>query len=92
MVRESIYQKFLEEVEDYIVPGYPPEVMHTIDQMNDEIMDVIERFQEAHGYSENTFEELLDNILVRDAIIGELKKCGYEFDEDNDLKDGGNTE
>ena len=88
MVRESIYQKFLEEIEDYIVPGYPPEGMHTMDQLNDEIMEVVERFQEAHGYSERTFEAMLDDIYVRDAIVHELKECGYTFDEDdNDLKE-----
>ena len=87
MVRESTYQKFLEEIEDYIVVGYPHEWMHTMDQLNDEIMEVIERFQEAHGYSERTFEAMLDDVSVRDTIVRELKECGYNFD-DGDQKEG----
>lgn len=78
-MRESIYQKFLAEIEDHIVFGYPKEIMSTDEHLNNEIMEVIERFQELHGYSEQTFEEMLDCVPVRDAIIVELKKCGYEF-------------
>ena len=81
-MKESVYQRFLEEVEDHIVPGYPKEIMHTDEHLNDEIAAVVERFQEAHGYSERTYEEMVDNILIRDAIIVELKKCGYEFEND----------
>ena len=80
-MRESVYLKFIDEIQDYIVPGYPKEIMHTDEHLNDEIAAVIERFQEAHGYSERTYEEMLDTIPVRDAILRELKECGYEFED-----------
>lgn len=84
MVRESVVEKWIENVEEYIPWGVPPSHFENPDGLNNELEGSIESFCEDRNYSQRTVNELLEVIDVRDAYYKTLSENGYRLPSDAD--------
>jgi len=85
MVRESVIDKWIENVDEYIVWGVPPNHYENPDSLNNEFGDAIEDFCRINKYSERTSNELLNVIDVRDAFYKALSENGYTLPCDAEI-------
>jgi len=79
MMRESVIEKWIETVDDYIIWGVPDDHYEDPEHLDNDFGDVVEEFCRVNKYSERTSNELLNVIDVRDAYYKTLSRNGYRL-------------
>lgn len=82
MVRESVIEKWIESVEEYIPWGVPPSHFESPERLDNELEGAIEWFCHDRNYSQRTINELLEVMDVRDAYYKTLSENDYRLPSD----------
>jgi len=64
---------------DFLVPGLPDDWYADEDNLLEALGDAMDAFVARHHYSSKTWDNLINNLLVRDAYYKALENAGVKL-------------